>query len=62
MTTFKKLLEEKLKEATAMNDFWFDKYQETDNQEHFDEHKRWQGQEQAYYEALTQYEREEVCQ
>lgn len=52
-------LEEKLKEAIVMNDFWFDKYQQSRSQDDFSEHKRWQGQEQAYYEALDQLQRED---
>ncbi|MFA5763100.1 MAG: hypothetical protein WC931_05960 [Bacilli bacterium] len=53
-----KFLLEKMREAEAMNDFWFKKHQDTDSKTAYEEYKIWQAKEQAYYDCLEELKRE----
>lgn len=49
-------IEEKMKEARELADYWFKKHQKTNSTSAFKEYKYFSGKEDAYYDCLEQYD------
>jgi len=52
----RKYIEEKMKEARELSDYWFSKYEKTRSMSAFKEFRYFSGKEDAYYDCLEHYD------